>query len=229
MYPLSACMKNRAIYTILFVVLGIAALQLPINVLAGAKVKFTLFDLFAPISGAFVGSIFGVIAVVTMQMVNLALHGFSGVNNASLITILATLRVLPLVAGTLYFAKKQKLMLVIPLVAIIAFIAHPIGRTVWYYSLFWFVPFLVYPFHKNLLARSLGSTMTAHAAGGALWIWAFNLPAVVWVSLIPVVVLERSIFTFGISASHILMTNLISFLTSKKILPVILAKAGIQK
>lgn len=216
---------NKAVFWLVFVVLGIVALQIPVNVLEGAKVKFTLFDIFAPITGAFLGSAVGAFAVVTMQIFNLLIHGFFGVQSDSILKLVATLRFLPLVFGVWYFSasfKKDslKLLLIVPLLSIIAFVLHPIGRTVWYYSLFWLIPLAVWPIRSRfLLARALGSTFSAHAVGGAVWIWAFNLPAAVWVSLIPVVVLERAIFALGISASYILMNNVLSYLNSLRLIP----------
>lgn len=230
MIKISNIKVSKIWFWAVFVVLGIIALQIPVNVLAGAKVKFTLFDLFAPISGAFLGAGFGAIAVVLMQTLNIMLHGFSGVQSDSILRLVATLRFLPLILGVLYFSLSSKVfkgdslkgvwILAVPLFSILAFNLHPIGRTVWYYSLFWLIPLAVWPARNRfLLARALGSTFTAHAVGGAVWIWAFNLPANVWVSLIPVVALERSIFALGIAASYILMNNVLAILSIKKLLP----------
>lgn len=214
-------MKSKLVFILLFAALGFVALQIPINTLAGSRVKFSLFDLLYPVSGAFLGSGLGVISVILMQVVNLATHGFSGIDHSSSLKLIATLRFLPLIFGTWMFAKKEGRLLVIPALSIIAFNLHPVGRSVWFYSLFWVIPFLVWPLRERfLLFRSLGSTMTAHAVGGAIWIWAFPTTAAFWTVLIPVVILERSIFTLGISASYILMNNILAFLSSKKLLPV---------
>lgn len=213
-------MKNKLIFVLFFVFLGLAALQIPINTLEGSRVKFTLFDLFAPISGAFLGTGIGIFSVLAIWAVNLVTHGFTGVNSASPLTLLATLRFLPLIVGVYFFAKKEGRLLVIPALSILAFNLHPIGRTVWFYSLFWTIPFILWPLRERfLLARSLSATFTAHAVGGAVWIWAFNLPAEVWVALIPVVALERSIFALGISASYILMNNVLAYLAARKLIP----------
>lgn len=121
--------------------------------------------------------------------------------------------------AVLYFARKDKFNLIIPMLAIIAFVIHPIGRTVWYFALFWTIPIIAYFLRdKFLMARALGATFTAHAVGGALWIWFFALPASVWISLIPVVALERSFFALGICVSFILVNNLLAFLEKKHIL-----------
>lgn len=218
--------KEKILFTVFFIIIGFVLLQIPVNVLAGAKVKFTLFDIFAPITGAFLGSAVGVVAVVLMQTVNLIVHGFRGVQTDSFLKLIATLRFLPLIFGVLYFSHKNtfkgvsfkgvRLILLVPIISILLFNLHPIGRTVWFYSLFWLIPILCWPFRDRFLfIRGLGSTFCAHAVGGAVWIWAFNLPAAVWVSLIPVVVMERFIFAVGISASYILMNNILAFLSSK--------------
>lgn len=218
-------MKNKVIFFTIFAVLGLLALQVPINYLTGAKVKFTLFDLFAPVSAGFLGTPLGVAAVATMQLVNLAFHGFTNIDSSNILKLVATLRIVPMAFGVWYFAHaasktSSKKLLIVPLLAIVAFNLHPFGRGAWVYSMFWLIPLLVWPFRsKSIIARSLGSTFTAHSVGGAMWIWAFNLPSAVWLGMIPVVALERSIFALGMSASYILFNNVFTFLNAKKILP----------
>ena len=207
-------MKSRLLFVLLFVVIGLIALQIPVNTLAGSRVKFTLFDLFAPISGAFLGVTWGIIAVLAMQIANLIFHGVSNIDKGSLI------RLIPTLFGVWFFARKEGRLLIVPALSILVFNLHPVGRTVWFYSLFWLIPFIVWPFRERfLLLRSLGATFTAHSVGGAIWIWAFNLPANVWISLIPVVILERSIFALGISASYILTNNILGYLSNKRLIP----------
>lgn len=211
---------KKLIFIVIFIILGFVALQIPVNTLAGSRVKFTLFDLFAPISGAFLGTGLGVFSVLAISAVNLVTHGFAGVNTSSPLALIATLRFLPLIVGVYFFAKKEVRLLLLPAISILVFNLHPIGRTVWFYSLFWTMPFILWPLRdKFLLARSLSATFAAHSVGGAVWIWAFNLPANVWISLIPVVALERSIFALGISAFYILMTNVLAYLSKIKLIP----------
>lgn len=210
--------KALLIFVLFFVVLGFITLQIPINTLAGSRVKFTLFDLFAPISGVFLGTFWGITSVLAMQVINLVVHGVGNIDRGSLI------RLIPTLFGVWFFAKKEGKLLIVPALSILVFNLHPVGRTVWFYSLFWLIPFLVWPLRERFLVlRSLGATFTAHAAGGAMWIWAFNLPAAVWIGLIPVVILERSIFVLGISASYILMNNVLGYLSEKKFIPKSLA------
>lgn len=205
--------KKNVLFIIIFAVLGFIALQIPITQLEGSKAKFMLYDAFAPVAGAFIGTLPGVIAVFFMQFVNFLAHG-AIVEDAGTI-----IRFLPMLFAALYFARKDKFNIIIPILAMIAFVAHPIGRTVWYFALFWTVPIIAYFFRdKFLLARALGATFSAHAIGGALWIWFFELPASVWISLIPIVVLERSLFALGICGSFVAVNNLLAFLEKKHIL-----------
>lgn len=202
--------REQVIAAGVFVVLGLIALQVPISHLAGSKVNFTLFDLMAPISGAFLGAPLGIATVFLMQILNLAFHGFGAVDRGVII------RLFPTLFGVWFFAKRDRMSLLIPLLAIIFFNLNPIGRSAWQYSLFWLVPFLVYPIvKKSLVARSLAATFIAHSVGGVIWIWAFHLPKAVWMGLIPVVALERSIMALGICASYILVNNLVVVLKNK--------------
>lgn len=200
---------EKVISIAVFILLGIVALQVPINNLAGSSAKFTLFDLFAPTAGAFLGSWFGVAAVFLMEVANLVFKGVFDIGSI--------IRLFPVLFGVWFFAKRDIKFLIVPVIAIISFNINDVGRSVWYYSLFWTIPVLVYPVvKKSLVARALASTFVAHSVGGAIWIWVFNLPASVWQGLIPVVALERSVMALGIAASYILVNNIVSFLTEKK-------------
>lgn len=195
---------GKTVFIIAFAILGFIALQIPIARLAGSKTAFTLYDAFAPIAGAFLGSIPGVIAVFIMQAANFFLHG-AHIEDAGTI-----IRFFPMLFGVWVFARARKSNLLIPLIAIAAFIAHPIGRQVWYFSLFWIIPIIThYVRDRFLFARAFDATFTAHAVGGALWIWTFSMPASVWQSLIPVVALERFVFAIGICITFIAASNLL--------------------
>ena len=216
-YINGAGMKSKILFVLIFIVLGFILLRIPVNNLAGSGVKFTLFDLFAPIAGSFLGTGLGIASVLVISIVNILVHGASFSDRGTII------RLFPTLFAVVYFSlkhKRSRWILAVPLLAILSFNLNPVGRSVWYYSLFWLIPILFWKFRERfLLARSLGATFTAHAVGGAIWIWAFNLPAAVWVSLIPVVIVERTIFALGISASYILVNNVLAYLSSKKLLP----------
>jgi len=205
--------KKNLYFVAIFSIVGFIALQIPVAQLAGSKVKFTIYDAFAPMAGAFIGSIPGLAAVFLMQFSNFLVQG-ARIEDAGTI-----IRFFPMLFAVLYFAKKGIFNIIIPIIAIVAFVAHPIGQTVWYFSLLWTIPIVAYFFRDRFLfARALGSTFTAHAVGGAAWIWAFSLPAGVWNSLIPVVLAERFLFALGIAVSYVTLTNILYVLERKHIL-----------
>lgn len=202
-------MKKKLIFTFVFIILGFLALQVPFTQLVGSKVKFTLFDFFGPIASGFLGGGLGVLSVALMQLVNWLVHGLK--------TDVGTIiRFFPMLLATWYFARRSKFILIVPIIAIIAFIAHPIGRQVWYFSLFWTIPLLAHFLRDRwLFLRALGTTFTAHAVGGALWIWNFNLRAEVWQGLIPIVIIERLLFAGGITVTYLAFTWLLDYLIKK--------------
>ena len=217
--------KDKLKFIAIFFILGLVGLNMPFTQLLGADVKFTLFDFFAPIAGAFLGPILGIVTVLGVEIVNIAIKQ----------TPLETgviIRLFPVLFGTYYFAvitknKKDKtenknlskFILAVPVIAITAFLLHPIGRTVPEFTLFWVIPYIAYFMRGNTFMRGLGATFTQHAVGGAAWIWAFNLPASVWKGLIPVVAMERFVFATGITLSYFAIRYTLAFLAEKKILP----------
>ena len=213
---MSKQLQKKLFFLFLFSLLGIACLQIPFNKLAGSNVSFTLFDFFAPIAGAFLGPVFGIASVFGVMVTNNLIKDVPWTQGA-------IIRLFPTLFAVYYFAeiskKSSKWILAVPFIAILAFLAHPNGRQVPYYTLFWVIPLIAYRFKDNLLIKSLGATFTAHSVGGAAWIWTFNLPASVWQSLIPVVIAERLLFAVGIAASYVLVKYALKYLSSKKLLP----------
>ena len=140
-----------------------------------------------------------------MQITNFVLHG------SKVLDIGTIIRFLPMLFATMYFSKPSKLNWIVPGLAIVIFNLNPIGRSVWFYSLFWLVPIGCYFWQeKSILLRSLGATFTAHAMGGAIWIWAFHLPKAVWLGLIPVVIMERLVFTISMAALYLCVRSIIN-------------------
>ncbi len=211
-------LQKKLLFLSIFTLVGFISLQIPFNKLAGSNVSFTLFDFFGPIAGAFLGPVYGVSSVLGVEVVNNLIKHTPWTSGS-------IIRLFPTLFAVYYFAvfsKKiasGKWVLGIPILAILAFIIHPVGRSVFYYSFFWIIPLIAYKFRSNLYLRSLGATFTAHAVGGATWIWTFNLPSSVWKGLIPVVIEERLLFAAGIAISFVLTQKVLALLASKHVLP----------
>lgn len=116
--------------------------------------------------------------------------------NASLI---ATVYHIPGLCASFYWAQNQLQRLIgifVPLLCMMLFVLNPVGRAAALYVTLWIVPVLLSlkgadtPFEKSLV-----STFIAHSVGSIIWLYTKNLTAIEWVSLIPVVIVER--FTFA--------------------------------
>jgi hypothetical protein len=201
---------KKFLFVLVFVALGFLAMQVPFSKLVGAEnIRFSLFDFYGPVAGAFIGSFWGILVVIAMQLSNWAFHGFQ--TDAGTI-----IRFFPALFAVLYFARKNAWSLFAPGLAMLAFWAHPEGRQAWYFALYWTIPFIMHFLRDRFIfARALGATFTQHSVGGVLWIWAFNMKAEMWAGLIPVVWMERGLMALGIALTYIALNYLMSIVINK--------------
>lgn len=205
---------KRLIFIALFVIFAFITQRINFSALVGAENQFfTLFQFFGPIAGAFLGPIVGVIAVFLAEATDFFVVGKE-------LTWINIVRLVPMLFATYYFAtNKKSLNIIIPLLSILIFILHPIGRTVWFFTLFWTIPILLkiipQKYSNTVPAKSLGATFTAHSVGGALWIWTIPMTAQMWINLIPIVAYERLLFALGIGISYIGINYLLDFVLNK--------------
>ncbi|MBU2100409.1 hypothetical protein KKG83_01960 [Candidatus Micrarchaeota archaeon] len=200
---------KRIMFLALFSVLVLIAKQINFSSIIGAEQQyFTLFQFFGPIAGSFLGPFIGAGAVLIAQLSDMLLFGktFDFIN---------IFRLTPMLFAAAYFGlqskKKFNFSAVIPLIAMALFILHPVGRTVWFYSLYWLIPVIATVFFKNnLFFRSLGSTFTAHSIGSIIFLYTIPMPAEAWLALIPIVAVERLAFAFGISISFVAFTTVLA-------------------
>ncbi|MBI5037991.1 MAG: hypothetical protein HZC01_04815 [Candidatus Kerfeldbacteria bacterium] len=208
-------LQKKIIALLLGATLGLLFLSLPVSqIIATGNQHFTLFDLTAPTLGAFIGSGWGAATVIIVKLV----HAFS--TNQALDTI-TIIRLFPLAMAALYFgARRSKFIIaLIPLICMALFIMHPEGRQAWYYALYWLIPVVAIFAKRSLVLNSLGATFTAHAIGGVTFLYALNLSAEVWIALIPIVFIERMIFTAGTAVSYVALNSLANWLHVKLHVP----------
>ena len=206
--------KKGLLFLLIFSVMVFVGDKINFSRLIGAQNQFfTLFQFFGPVAGSFLGPVVGVLSVLIAEI------GSKLYAHASF-DFVTVLRLLPMLFAAWYFgAKKDKISFVIPVLAILLFIAHPVGRQVWYFSLFWTIPIIVMllpkRFGNNLFLKSLGATFTAHAVGGAIWNYAVPMTPSGWIALIPVVIYERFLFASGIAVSFVVLSTLLDKLDSE--------------
>lgn len=191
-----------------FVVAGLIALRVNFSQALGAPNQFfTFFQFFAPVAGGFLGSVLGAVIVLAIQAIDFLFTGKA-------FTLLNAARLFTLVAAAWYFGTsgKQKYAVIVPALAILLFIMHPVGQQVWFFPLlFWTIPIIAkFFFTENLFAKSLGATLTAHAVGGVLWIYTLPTTPQYWTALVPIVAYERLLYAGGIAVSFVLLNALFS-------------------
>ena len=202
------------IFLLIFSVLVFAGDRINFSKLVGAPNQFfTLFQFFGPVAGAFLGPAVGVLSVLIAEVV-------SKIVNHAAFDFITILRLLPMLFAAWYFGtKRDKASFLIPAAAIVLFVAHPVGRQVWFFSLFWTIPIIIKLLPKKygnrVFLRSLGATFTAHAVGGAMWNYIVPMTPAAWIALIPVVIYERLLFAGGIAISFVLLNTLLDKLDSK--------------
>ena len=123
---------------------------------------------------------------------------------------------MPAILGAVYFGLKTKKSAIIFPICILLFVLNPIGREAWLYSAIWIIPFIASFFKKRLILNSLGATFTAHAIGSVIFLYTFGLTPAIWLGLIPVVFIERGLFTVGIWTSCVALNTVLDFMTNFK-------------
>ncbi|MCI0503912.1 hypothetical protein L0Y65_04335 [Candidatus Micrarchaeota archaeon] len=197
------------VFLVLFAALAYIAMQLPVFALAGVTGKsFTLFEFFGPVAGAFIGAA-GVAAVGIAKLANAAISG-------SPMSLIDLAKMTPMMFAAYYFWKNgsrgasDRLGIIVPAAAMLAFWLNPVGQQAWFYALYWLIPIAAKFLPDRLVLRSLGATFTAHAVGSVLFLYTIPTAPALWLALIPVVAVERGAFALGISAGHIIFTNVMN-------------------
>jgi len=201
--------KRKALFLIIFTILGLLAFQFSVNKIVGSGQSFTLFELLGPTGGMFLGPILGAISVFFVKALNIIFFHQQ-------IDSLTVIRFLPAICAAVYFGLKTKKTAIIFPICIALFLLNPIGRQAWLYSAIWLIPFFVTFFKKRLILNSLGATFTAHAIGSVIFLYSFGLTPAIWMALIPVVFVERGVFTLGIWTSCLVLNSVLDFLTNFK-------------
>ncbi|MBT3814644.1 hypothetical protein HOE37_01485 [Candidatus Woesearchaeota archaeon] len=210
---------KRIIFLLIFFVLVLIGRKINFSPVLGAENQFfTLYQFFGPTAGAFLGPIFGGIAVLFAQLADFLIMGKEW-------TWVSILRFLPMLFAAYYFGMSVKkrnqnwIKVTVPLICIALFIYHPIGRQAWVYSLYWLIPVFAVILPKKvpgkLLFRSLGATFAAHAVGTAIWIWTIPSTVGMWLTLIPITGYERLLFGLGIAGSYVIFNTALDYAVEK--------------
>jgi hypothetical protein len=172
-----------------------------VSFLVGSSmIWFSGINSIVPLTGAFAG-VTGALFVFLMRQI-VHLFFFKTISLSFLAFCL------PGFCASLYWATNHPVIRVgLPLLCIGLFIAHPVGSQAFLYSFYWFIPVILYASSRqSLFLQSLGSTFIAHAVGSVIWLYTVPMTAGMWLSLIPVVIIERVLFALGMIVMHQIMS-----------------------
>lgn len=110
----------------------------------------------------------------------------------------------PTLFSTLYLAENSKFAkLLIPLICIALFIAHPAGFQTSWYALYWVLPCIIAYMHfDSIFLRSLASTLVSHAVGTIIWLYAGFLSPQAIEAIATIAWLERIVLALMLTCAY---------------------------
>ena len=204
----------KIIFSIFSALLFLFLSQIKFAPILGTKMQFSLAVFIGPTLAKILGISLGTFTIVLTHILGIALKIYKLKSASDIFTFF------PIIFGGVYFArifKKDKKIVFLPLLCILLFILHPIGRSVWFYSLFWLIPLILtfFPLPKlNLFSNSLASAFVDHAVGSVIYLYLLNIPAHFWIEAIPHTIFERIFIAGGISLCYLFEKEILKVLVS---------------
>ena len=209
----------KPLFTIFSSILFLVLTKIKFGPILGTKMKFSLSVFFGPTLAKIFGLNYGTGIIVLTHLM-----GFiAGIYKIKAAKDFFTF--FPIIFAGFYFSKifkEKKRLLFIPLICILLFILHPIGRTVWFYSGFWLIPIFISLFKEKLdgilrfpifriYGYSLGSAFTDHAIGSVIYLYLLKIPSQFWIQAITMTIIERLMIAAGIEFCYFLELAIIGF------------------
>jgi len=198
---LAKCKKTTALHGIVWGLLSKVMLFAPVSGIVGSYFGFfSLSNMATPLIAVLSNSAGALGFFSFLGLARVVVFGFSLVQCANFIPgLLASLSFVP---------KYRFLQLVVPVVSMVLFIAHPVGKGAWLYTLYWLIPIAIYFTNNKIYTQSLAATFVAHAAGSVFFLYARPMTSAVWLALIPVVAYERLVLALGTALIYTLAIQL---------------------
>lgn len=189
--------QKHTVSPLIFTLLIKCASIFKVSFIVGSYLAFfSATSIVAPLVGAFT-SVSGTCVVFALGVLAKLLLG-------SALSFKFLAFIIPGFFASLYWSSRSALIRVlVPVVCMVAFMAHPAIGAGWVYSLYWFIPVALYFIRKQtVFLQSLGSTFTAHAVGSVIWLYADAMTPQTWIALMPVALIERLLFATGMVVAY---------------------------
>lgn len=168
--------------------------------------KYSYFNYFHTVCPLF--GLLGIASVAAQTAIS-----YTSFTNASLLLLH-----IPTIGASLYWAQRNQIMMryvvrMLSVLGIVLFVAHPVGLQAALYASFWLVPFgLSFISRPSIVVSAFISTFIAHEVGSLLWLYYGELSATEWLSLLPVVPVERTCMALLMVVSYYAGIRLYSFI-----------------
>jgi hypothetical protein len=191
-------MNKSFVFLISFLMICFSSL-IPISYIVGSGASFfSLITIVAALVGKYSSLWSFILFFVTCKKISFCNFFYFAINRTPLFFV-----------GWSYKASNIINSVTIPLVCIILFIVHPIGSLAWSYSMYWLIPIVIFfSKSKNIFMKALGAVFTAHAVGSVIWIYTHEMDASIWISLIPIVALERIMMAVFITSAEFCISKI---------------------
>jgi len=210
----------KIFFSVLFSALFIVLTKVKLTPIFGTETKFSASVMFGPVLSGLLGIKLGTLTIIASHVVGviIGLYKIKSIMNLFVFT--------PILVGGIYFARMFRgdiRLVLIPTICIVLFLLHPIGREVWFYSLFWFIPIVITKF-KSIIDRilkhhiaqvysySFGTAFVDHSVGSIIYLYFMNIPAQFWIAAIPFTFVERAVIAAGITFSYLFVKTSIKIM-----------------
>jgi hypothetical protein len=188
------CLNRLFSAVIALIILQLLAV-FKVNIILGSKSAFfSGFAIGGPLIGVFGGvGLTGAVLLLRSFFIKMVLVADNPFN--------PLIYHIPTFFASAYWTWQYKLFrIIIPLLCMVLFLAHPVGFAAGVYTLYWWIPVLIAFYTGNsVFLTALGSTFTAHAAGSVLWLYWVPMQPATFISLMPIVLFERVAFACGMT------------------------------
>ena len=201
------------VFLVLFSVLSFLFYTVNLSYIWGSQAQsFTMFQFIGPVGGGILGPGIGAVIAVAVDFAAKIIFGKMTWD------LVGFIRLFTVAAAALCFGmvRKEKWAgIIIPIAGMLLFWANPVGAEAWGYALLWLIPIVASFFASHLFLRSLASTFQAHIIGSLAFLYLVGLPASAWWALIPLVLVERTLFAAGISVTYVFLNSILNYIMGK--------------
>lgn len=171
----------------------LASKALKLSLLIGSSTSISLLHVVAPVGTSLFTGLHGLLALTGIMVAHYAFPIIPlKIGLPTLAATLAWSLAINQRSSVLYACARVVCTVALPLTCMALFIAHPTGNAAWAYSLYWLIPVGISVIaSKHTLLLALQSTFIAHAVGSIIWLYTTDMTATMWLSLIPLVAIER--------------------------------------